>query len=85
MESVEQEGFKHIPLRCYYDVNIIKLHLSFIDIPYLDRKIFSQDGTYFQKLITPLTEKGQKKTLQDLLSEFSTPVQKAGKQMHLTF
>lgn len=42
---------------------------------------FAQDGsgTYFQKLIAPLTEKGQKKTLQDLLAEFSTPVRKAGK------
>ena len=37
-----------------------------------------QDGSYLQKLIAPLTEKGQKKTLQDLLSEFSTPVRKAG-------
>jgi hypothetical protein len=38
-----------------------------------------QDGSYLQKLIAPLTEKGQKKTLQDLLSDFSTPVRKAGK------
>jgi len=54
MESVESDGFKNIPLRCYND-----------------------DGTYFQKLITPTTEKGQKRTILDLLSEFSTPVRKA--------
>lgn len=56
MESVEQEnGFKHIPLRCYTD-----------------------DGySYLQKLISPYTEKGQKKSLKDLLAEFSTPVKQA--------
>jgi autophagy-related protein 5 len=40
----------------------------------------TQDGySYLQKLITPLTEKGQKKTVRDLLAEFSTPVREAGK------
>lgn len=39
----------------------------------------TQDGySYLQKLITPLTEKGQRKTLKDLLVEFSTPVRTAG-------
>lgn len=38
-----------------------------------------QDGTYAQKLIPPATEKGQKKTLTDLLEEFSTPVRRAGR------
>ncbi|CRK97994.1 CLUMA_CG011363, isoform A [Clunio marinus] len=56
MESAEQEGFKHIPLRCYSD---------------------DGSSTYIQKLIVPITETGQKKTLQDLLSEFSTPARKA--------
>lgn len=41
----------------------------------------SQDGySYLQKLITPLNEKGQRKTLKDLLDDFSTPVKrKAGR------
>lgn len=40
----------------------------------------SQDGySYLQKLITPLNDKGQRKTLKDLLEDFSTPVRKAGK------
>ncbi len=38
-----------------------------------------QDGTYLQKLIQPMTDKGQKRTLQDLLNDFSTPVRKAGR------
>lgn len=39
-----------------------------------------QDGTYLQKLIQPVTaDKGQKRTLEDLLNDFSTPVRKAGK------
>lgn len=40
--------------------------------------IYFQDGTYTQKLIPPLTEAGQKRTLEDLLEDFSTPVRKAG-------
>lgn len=49
--------------------------------------LFKQDGySYLQKLITPLTEKGQRKTLKDLLDEFSTPVKKkAGKTQLDTF
>ncbi|KAL1380265.1 hypothetical protein pipiens_014335 [Culex pipiens pipiens] len=35
------------------------------------------DGTYQQKLVAPGTESGQKRTLQDLLEDFSTPVRKA--------
>lgn len=31
-----------------------------------------------QKLISPLSESGQKKTLADLMAELSTPVRKAG-------
>ena len=78
MESVEQEGFKNIPLRCYNDVS----RHTFCSSRALSHEIsHAQDGTYFQKLIAPLTEKGQKKTLQDLLSEFSTPVRKAGKKI----
>uniref|UniRef100_U5EVK4 Autophagy protein 5 n=1 Tax=Corethrella appendiculata TaxID=1370023 RepID=U5EVK4_9DIPT len=55
MEPVaDQDGFKHIPVKCYSD-----------------------DGSYLQKLITPNTETGQKRTLQDLLDDFSTPGRKA--------
>ncbi|CAO1396232.1 unnamed protein product [Diamesa hyperborea] len=54
MESIEQEGFKHIPVRCYND-----------------------DCTYSQKLIAPLADKGQKRTLLDMLMDFSTPVRRA--------
>lgn len=42
-----------------------------------------KDGTYRQKLVTPVNasaeNSGQKRTVQDLLNEFSTPVRKAGK------
>jgi len=31
-----------------------------------------------QKLISPLSESGQKKNLSDLMAELSTPVRKAG-------
>ncbi|XP_050090639.1 autophagy protein 5 [Anopheles aquasalis] len=55
MEPIpDQDGFKHIPVRCY-----------------------NEDGTYQQKLVAPSTETGQKRTLQDLLDDFSTPVRKA--------
>lgn len=55
MEPIpDQDGFKHIPVRCY-----------------------AEDGTYQQKLVAPSTTAGQKRTLQDLLDEFSTPVKKA--------
>lgn len=37
-----------------------------------------QDGTYMQKLIQPITDAGQKRTVQDLLADFTTPVRKAG-------
>lgn len=39
---------------------------------------FAQDGTYIQKLIQPITDAGQKRTVQDLLADFTTPVRKAG-------
>lgn len=39
---------------------------------------FIQDFTYTQKLISPITESGQKKSLADLMAELSTPVLKAG-------
>ncbi|KAG5680316.1 hypothetical protein PVAND_009828 [Polypedilum vanderplanki] len=43
----------------------------------LPLRCYTDDGySYLQKLITPLTEKGQKKTLKDLLVEFSTPAKK---------
>uniref|UniRef100_A0A6M2DFH1 Autophagy protein 5 n=1 Tax=Xenopsylla cheopis TaxID=163159 RepID=A0A6M2DFH1_XENCH len=49
METVpDQEGFKHIPLRCY-----------------------SEDGTYLQRLITPFTSEGVKKSVHDFLNEIS--------------
>lgn len=55
MEPIpEQDGFKHIPVRCY-----------------------AEDGSYQQKLVAPSSEAGQKRTLQDLLEDFSTPVRKA--------
>lgn len=37
-----------------------------------------QDGTYSQRLILPQNESGTKRTVQDLLGDFSTPAQKAG-------
>lgn len=37
-----------------------------------------QDGTYLQKLIQPISDAGQKRTVQDLLGDFTTPVRKAG-------
>lgn len=39
---------------------------------------YLQDGTYLQKLVTPQNENGMKRTVHDLLEDFSTPVQKAG-------
>uniref|UniRef100_A0A182Q286 Autophagy protein 5 n=1 Tax=Anopheles farauti TaxID=69004 RepID=A0A182Q286_9DIPT len=55
MEPIpDQDGFKHIPVRCYVE-----------------------DGTYQQKLVAPSTATGQKRILQDLLDDFSTPVRKA--------
>ncbi|EAA05542.4 autophagy protein 5 isoform X2 [Anopheles stephensi] len=55
MEPIpDQDGFKHIPVRCY-----------------------AEDGTYQQKLVAPSTASGQKRLLQDLLDDFSTPVRKA--------
>ncbi len=41
--------------------------------------LYLQDGTYLQKLIQPTTDSGQKRTVQDLLDDFGTPVRKAGK------
>lgn len=37
-----------------------------------------QDGTYLQKLIQPIGDAGQKRTVQDLLDDFTSPVRKAG-------
>lgn len=52
--NADQDGFKHIPVRCY-----------------------REDGTFIQKLITPNTETGHRRTVRDLLDDFSTPVQRA--------
>lgn len=49
-------------------------HESFKHIPV---RFYNEDGTYIQKLIAPLNESGQKRTIQDLLTEFSTPVRHA--------
>lgn len=38
-----------------------------------------QDGTYSQKLISPNNDGGSKRTVQDLLDDFSTPTHRAGK------
>ncbi|KAI9590393.1 autophagy protein 5 [Glossina fuscipes] len=40
-------------------------------------RFYEEDSAYMQKLISPLTETGQKKTLHDLLIEISTPVRNA--------
>ncbi|KAH8411214.1 hypothetical protein KR215_000337 [Drosophila sulfurigaster] len=54
--------------------------------PYSDQESFKNipvrfynddDFTYMQKLISPLSESGQKKNLSDLMAELSTPVRKA--------
>ncbi|XP_070493639.1 autophagy protein 5 [Chironomus tepperi] len=45
---------------------------------FIPLRCYTDDGySYMQKLICPLTEKGQKKVLKDLLKELSTPVLKA--------
>lgn len=36
-----------------------------------------QDGTYLQKLVQP-TDNGTKRTVHDLLEDFSSPTEKAG-------
>lgn len=41
--------------------------------------LISQDGTYVQKLVTPNSEHGMKRTVQNLLDDFSTPAKKASK------
>lgn len=69
----DQDGFKHIPMRCYNEVFPFCRLIIFIFMI-----SFFQDGTYFQKLITPNTATGQKKTFQNLLEEFSNPAKRAG-------
>ncbi|KAH8395692.1 hypothetical protein KR222_009521 [Zaprionus bogoriensis] len=48
---------------------------AFKNIPV--RFYFDDDFTYVQKLISPLSESGQKKNLADLMAELSTPVRRA--------
>ncbi|XP_005186612.1 autophagy protein 5 [Musca domestica] len=44
---------------------------------YTPIRFYNEDGTYIQKLVSPLTESGKKKTVKDLLDELSTPKRKA--------
>ncbi|XP_063709568.1 autophagy protein 5 [Culicoides brevitarsis] len=52
------------------------------DFKHIPIRCYNEDGTYRQKLVTPISTSaengaGQKRTVQDLLNEFSTPVRKA--------
>lgn len=40
-------------------------------------RCYNEDGTYLQKLISPTTDSGQKRTVQDLLEDFSNASRKA--------
>ncbi|CAD7086877.1 unnamed protein product [Hermetia illucens] len=40
-------------------------------------RFYNEDGTYMQKLISPINEAGQKRTLDDLLNDLSTPSRQA--------
>lgn len=44
-----------------------------------------QDGTYLQKLIAPNNDGGTKRTVQDLLEDFSTSTHRAGELTHDPF
>lgn len=81
MENQEQEGFKHIPVRCYNEVSSnIPYHTKQLRFHNLSIKF--KDGTFLQKLIQPNSpDKNHKRTLQDLLNDLSTPARKAGKYL----
>lgn len=83
MENQDQEGFKHIPVRCYNEVLSNFLRTPFCKQLYFVQFVFAfKDGTFLQKLIQPNSpDKNQKRTLQDLLNDFSTPARKAGKYL----
>lgn len=78
--SGDAESFKYIPIRCYKEVKIFCIHGKYNLLSFIVCFFLPKDGTYLQKLVSPVgEEKNKKRTVKDLLDDFSTSTERASK------